>query len=142
MTCPHCSKRSSPQHRRFFGVIKAAFEHWPVQFGEFQPECSEHLRAWLLTKSGHRNVHEIEMSEQVTDKTYLLLESVMRAAGAYGWIREYKGKVYVMSAKSIAHNKLGHKDACRVFEAVEAEICDILGIESCDQLLDEQARAA
>ena len=141
MTCPHCSKRSSPQHRRFFGVIKAAAEQWPVQH-EFQPECPEHLRAWLLTKAGHRSVHEIEISEHVTDQTYLLLESVMRAAGAYGWIREHKGRVYVMSAKSIAHNKLGHKDACRVFEAVEQEICEALGIESCDQLLDEHQRAA
>jgi hypothetical protein len=45
--------RSPADHRRFFGVIKAAFLHWPEKH-EFQPEDPEHLRAWLLCRAGYK----------------------------------------------------------------------------------------
>ena len=55
--CPHCGViltrvRSLPDHRRFFGVIQAAFHQWN-EGHPFQPTDAEHLRAYLLVESGY-----------------------------------------------------------------------------------------
>lgn len=60
ITCPACShefneraklKRSSPAHRRYFGMIKLAFENWPSDY-QFQPIDSAALRTFLQMRAG------------------------------------------------------------------------------------------
>jgi hypothetical protein len=137
MTCPHCQPRSSPQHRRIFKVISAAFNQWR------DPEIvsAEHLRAWLLAKAQYCNVQEIEL-DHPSDKGLRKLEALIRAAGAYAFTRVYRDRVYMFTPKSMRFDKLSHKDACALFEKIEAIICDELAIESCDQLLHETENAA
>ena len=140
MACEHCGgkERSSAQHRRFFAVVKAAFDQWPKD----EIDSPEMLRAWLLVKVKHRSVNEIQIAGEVDYPTVVALEAAMRAAGHYAWTVEHDGRVHVLAAKSISYSKLPHREACGVFESVEAVICDVLGIQSCDQLLKEKENSA
>jgi hypothetical protein len=76
MICPHCGadskQRSSPQHRRFFKLINVAYHHWP-EYTEFSPDNAEHLRAWLLCKSKHRNVVELESPGELSEEAVALM---------------------------------------------------------------------
>lgn len=60
ITCPACShsfndrvklKRSSPAHRRYFGMIKAAYHNWPFDY-QFQPIDAGALRTFLQMRAG------------------------------------------------------------------------------------------
>jgi hypothetical protein len=140
MTCSHCGgkERSTPQHRRFYAVVRAAFDQWPDE----SIDNPEHLRKFLLVKVKHRKQNEIHITGDIDMASIKAMESAMRAAGEYAWTVEHNGKVYVLAAKSISYGKLPHREACGVFESVEAVICDVLGIQSCDQLLKEKENSA
>lgn len=60
ITCPACSfrfnekakkDRSTPEHRRYFAMIKAAFDNWPVSY-DFQPLDAAALRTFLQMRAG------------------------------------------------------------------------------------------
>ena len=76
MKCPQCGhvadSRSTPDHRRFFARIHAAFHHWP-EAHEFQPDDAEHLRAWLLCKAGYRDVTTIPVEYADSEPALLRL---------------------------------------------------------------------
>ena len=143
--CPQCGRsspqrRSYDQHKRFFGVVDAAFHQWP-EAHKFQPMNAEHLRAWLLCAAKHLDVMEID--EAITERGADVIQKTMQGLRKdYVFIRIGRSKFYVMGARSIAYDKLSHKDACRVFADVDEILCSILQIDSTDQLLREHARAA
>ena len=128
-------RRSTEQHRRFFSLVKAAFDNWPSD-AAFQPDTPLHLRKWLTCKSEWRHVLTIEnpnFAKQAADVCLALLHQ----RGEPGWITQIGGKLAVISARSIAYSDMPHKDACRVFEYCEYIICEILKLKTGDQLLKE-----
>ncbi len=142
MSCPHCAgNHSDPMRRRFFGVVREAFIHWPVH-AEFTPDDPEHLRAWLLTKAGYRTQTEIPHKGLEPEAVSAIATAVIRAAGKQSFPAVYNGRIYILTPKSIAKNKSKHKELVGVFESVEHLVCKVLGIESCDQLLKESESAA
>ena len=157
MHCPDCGcvikehkPRSNPQHRRFFGMIAAAYHQWPEQFQEFQPLDVEHLRAWLLVKAGHRHVEHVGVNVQKLSTREIALmkrafESpvrVKRAKKVYRFWRIYRGIAVVLEPLSVSFDEMPHQKACEIMHEVEELVCNVLGIESCDQLLKEKERAA
>ena len=142
MTCPHCAgNHSDPMRRRFFGIVREAFIHWPVN-AEFKPVDSEHLRAWLLTKVGYRTQTEIPHKGLDPEAVTAIATAVIRAASKQSFPAVHKGRIYVLTPKSIAKNKSRHRELVAVFESVEHLVCEVLGIDSCDQLLKETESAA
>jgi len=145
MTCPHCGgkKRSNPQHNRFFKLIDVAYHHWPEKI-EFQPDSSEHLRAWLLCKAGYKNVQRIEMQrgKALSDDALHVLRLTLKAAGSYAWIVPSNTDYFVISPQSMRFDKLPHKRACTVMALIDEMLCDIFEIRTTEELLKEHERAA
>lgn len=156
MKCPHClcdldpvkgKPRSVEQLRRFFGVLGAMKAHWPEK-AEFQPDSEEHLRKWVLIKSGHRETTDIPVpwAEDQPGLTKLLaitIEAALKAAGAFPFLRTHPngGLVRVFKAKSIAFGKLGQAAFNRLNDDVEAVYRAETGLDPA-QVLKETERAA
>lgn len=134
MTCPHCS-RSSEDHRRFFGLVKAAFDQWP-ETHEFQPDNAEHLRAYLLCRVGHRKTTVIETEEPAS--AVLVVEAAFKAAGSYAFVRPYGAGLAVYAPRSLSWDKLDQKKFNPIRDEVSAVIESVIGV-SADQLLKEKA---
>lgn len=149
-TCPHCKQpikapRSPADHRRFFGVIRAAFHHWP-EAHDFQPDSDQHLRKWLLCRAGYRDVTTIpcefaEHEPAVLKLVALAAEGAVKAAKGHAFIRPHGAGIAVFSAKSIKWDELDQKAFGKVREAVEEVIRAEIGIDP-DQLLKEAETAA
>jgi len=141
--CPHCGgnlrrPRSSPDHRRLFGLIAAAHAQWP-ETHEFQPDSPEHLRAWLTCRAGYRDVTTVQLGDAADETARDLLvrgvEAALAAARAVAFVRVHGTGIAVFTAKSIAWSKLGqdefHSVRGRIEEIIEAE----LGVTA-EQLLE------
>ena len=105
--------RSTPQHRRYFALIKAAFQHWPeshdLQFGS-----AEGLRDYLQLKAGFGTVHKI-----------------IRGNQTWYWVEH----------RSIAYNKMSQDEFQQLSTKVEQVIEEIVGVPA-EQLLNEDRNAA
>lgn len=130
-TCPHCGKggkrRSIEQHRRYFAVIKHAFDNWPENH-DFQPDNPEHLRKWLQVKAGYRTVQAVDTSRTDPQAMKIIeatLRAAMKATGDYAWTVRRGSSLYVLASRSIAFDKISHSEFCTlnnlVQEVIEAE---------------------
>lgn len=147
-SCPHCGGvltkgRSLPDHRRFFGLIAAAFEQWP-EGHEFRPTDADHLRKWLLCKAGYHTVSTFELP--ATDDPVLMAkmmefaESLLdHASGSAGKFGRWRGNIlYMFEAKSIAWDKIDQKEFGKLRDAVSDVIEAEIGVKA-DDLLREKA---
>lgn len=130
--CPECGfvlekrkkPRSTPQHRRLFGLLRKAFEHWP-HGAPYSPRTEEELRAYLLIKAGwyeHRT--QIGKGPHFTPDRSITIDM--------------DGVRHVYTPKSIAYDAMTHQEACRVFAAIDEIVTDVIGVPA-DQLLREHA---
>lgn len=152
INCPHCGAlfepkangkpRSTPQHRRFFGLCTAAFDQWPETHA-FRPKNPEHLRAWLEVQAQHfQAVKTIRCNDGDVKRLTAVLTAVLRTCEDDKVFVEADGQcVIVKRALSIAYDKLPHLQACRLFDDVADVIRVETGIEP-DQLLSDRRRAA
>ena len=155
MKCPCCGSdiegkskpRSLDQLRRFFGMLRAMYQHWPSS-AEFQPESEEHLRKFVLCKSGHRESTDVavpfaEDQPGLTKLVAVSVEACVRGAGGFAFIRPHPdgGLVRVYKAKSIAFDKLGQADFNALNDAVEMVYAQETGLDP-ETVLREAERAA
>lgn len=156
MKCPHCrcdldaekgKPRSIEQHRRFFGLIRAMYHHWP-ETAEFQPETEEHLRKWVLVKAGYRETADIpvawaEEQPALTRLAGLAIESAIRATGTYAFVRPdlNGGRVRVFRARSIAFDKMGQAEFNRLNDDVEAVLREETGLDPVEVLREQECAA-
>lgn len=133
--------RSVPQHRRFFGLVRALHHHWPESI-EFQPDNEDHLRAYLLVKAGYRSVKTFYPEVQGMSADFAKMLPVVCALmlNRYCWSWADGEAVKVCAPESVAFDKLPHKKACEVLNAVE-EFVRTLGIEP-DEILKQSETAA
>ena len=127
--------------RRFFGIVRAAWLQWP-HTAEYQADSPEELRYWLLTKVGYRTAKPIPHKGLEPDVVTAIATAVLRASDKTSFPAVHNGQLYILTPKSIKKAKSKHKELVGVFESVEHLVCNILQIESCDQLLKEQEQAA
>lgn len=152
IACPHCGgliehRRSGPDHRRFFAMVKAAYLNWP-EGHEFRPSSEEALRAYLLIKAaGHTNVAKAEVppgyaeSEEIRARYRSTVEGICRAVvseGAYFELRTGIDACEIVTARSIDYATVGRREFGRIREAVELFLEDTLGVTA-EQLLREKA---
>lgn len=140
--CDHCpakTDRSLPQHRRLFGLIRAAHLHWPEDH-DFYPSNEEHLRKYLTAKAGHYTVQTVEFGHMPHGTIKSIAEAAIAAAGGYAFVKAASGKLIIYTPSSIAFDKLSHKAACKLFDEIGAVIETEIGINA-DELL-KQTEAA
>lgn len=141
MTCHHCAgKHSDPMRRRFFGLVKAAYDHWPHD-GDFIPDDPEHLRAWLLTKVGWRTSDEIPTRDIDPETVAAIAKAAILASRKRSFVVAHNGRVYVLTPKSIQKAKSSHRELVSVFESVEHLIKEVVGVDA-DMILRENEKAA
>lgn len=159
MKCPCCAfeittkPRSAPDHRRFFALIRAAANHWPETHA-FQPHGAtahakaEHLRKFLLIKSGHRERQELPLefaADQpgLTRLVGVAIKAAMDRGGGYVEIATPAdgGAVAIYSAASCDYRTLSQSEFGPVRSAIEDLIAGALGVNA-DELLKQEERAA
>ena len=147
-SCPECGcvigrPRSGPDHRRFFGGIRAAFLQWPER-AEFQPRSEEQLRAFLLVRTGHFDVTAITAPEGISENLQLFRVSVEAAATAlqktypYVDIRISAGGAEILTPRTIRYDAVSQREFGPIRDAVEAYIEAQLGVPV-QKLLSEKA---
>jgi len=113
--CPRCGseqKRSTPQLRRYFAIIRAAYHHWPEKH-KFRPTDSSHLRMWLQCRAGHFSVHHVEIDEGATAAAVAgAVRAIMELAGGYAFVQaDGENALNVVIPKSIKYERLSHEDS-------------------------------
>lgn len=134
---PGRKRRSTEQHRRYFSLIKRAFDNWP-EHHPHQFSSSEELRAFLQMKAGAREIGaQIPLAGITKERAMLLVEASIRGAGSYAVPVMHGDTLVIFRPKSIAFAKMAHSDFCALSSGVEALIVDAIGV-SADQLLERQ----
>lgn len=151
--CPHClseldaakgKPRSLEQLRRFFGVLRAMYSHWPETVEEFQPHSEEHLRKWILCKAGHGTVVQTLTMPRTGNPSLMaalmaFAEQLLEIDNRFG---RWKGSTLaIYEAKSIAFHKLGQAEFNKLNDEVEAAYKEVTGLEP-DEVLKNHERAA
>ena len=148
ITCPHCdsefdltqpqggSKRSHPQLKRYFALIRSAHYHWPERSLFHTPD---ELRYYLQIKIGYGNPIMEVPTDGIAEKTAKnLVMAGIRAAKRYvvPVKREREGReiLLLVEPKSIAYATLPHAEACDIFDRVERIITTETGMDA-EQLL-------
>lgn len=139
--CPHCQSnidtdakpRSVQQLRRFFSVLRAMFQHWP-ESNRFQPRDEEHLRAWVLCRSSHYSVVDVDVPDSDAETLSLVARSVeaaIKASKNFAFVQPDPdgNRVRVFSPKSIAFHKLSPAEFTKLNEEVEAVYLNETGID-------------
>lgn len=122
--------RSIDQHRRFFGVIKAAFDNWP-DMHPFKPDNEEHLRAWLLVKSKHRSIKSFDVGSDAADVARMVPVIVASMLDKYCWSwPDGDGQIKVCAPLSIKFSELPHEAFCKLCDEVEGVILTETGMEA------------
>lgn len=126
--CPHCGcdieqkpkgkPRSVPQHRRYFGMIRAAFSHWPEDH-RFQPITEERLRKWLQAKAGWSVVKSVPVAEMTKEQAVIAIAAEIMRADPIHFTSATVDTFYIIESKSIDFDTLPHRDACGLFDAVQ-----------------------
>jgi len=129
--------RSLEQHRRFFSVVSAVFNHWPERH-PFQPENAEHLRAWLLVKAKHCTIKTFYLSEDATELARVLPVITASMLHKHSWCRSDGNALHVCVPLSIAFDTMKHEDFCRLNDGVDEIIRTETGLDP-EQLLREKA---
>jgi hypothetical protein len=135
VTCPDCratfdpvkagKPRSPDQHKRFWGVVQAALQHWPEshdrQFSDHH-EC----RHYLTMKAGWRDIAAIIPLAGIKPATATTLATAaMKAAGTYCVAGAHAGSIVIWKPRSISFQNMGHME----FVALNSAVDDVLKAE-------------
>lgn len=125
---PRGVPRSLDQLRRYFKVIRLAFQHWP-ETSSRQFSNEEELRALVQMKAGYRDVAaRIPLVGLNKDRALMLVEASIRAAGSYAMPTIHRDELVIFKPRSIAFKKLAHADFCKLNDAVETVIEQEIGV--------------
>ena len=148
-TCPHCGSsmdandkpRSLPQMRRFFGIIRAAFHHWP-ETAEVQFANEEEARKWLTMRAGWRDVGaRIPLVGVKPEAAKMLAAAAIAGAKAHAWPVVHKSELIVWIPRSIAFHSMGPQEFGQLSDAVSVVIQDMTGMDA-ETLMRESENAA
>lgn len=142
-SCPDCGsvlekKRSLPQHRRLFALMRAAYDQWPERH-EFRPESAEHLRAWLLCKAGWHTAKYVDAEEGADPKVIAAaIEAAFAVASSIAFVRVHGDRVAVHAPRSQSFTEADQRTFAPIAQAVEEIVEEACGVPA-DALLKERA---
>lgn len=156
VTCPFCSAsfvpgrkaRSTPHHRRFFQLIRAAYQNWPSGHSQ-QPTSSEVLRKWLIAEAGYVDELRISPAPGLTSRdSRIRLESdvwtrqtIQRIVAVHpdSWVKRDGKDVVIVIPRSIAFDKMSQSEFTDLYAAVAAVIYRETGLDA-DELVEGSVR--
>ena len=146
-SCPECGavlddgKRSIPQLKRYFAMIKAYYANWPERCSR-QFVSAKALRKWAQIRAGHFEVGiTIPLIGVSKERARMLVEAAIRAVDSYAEPVIHGDSLTILKPKSIRFGSLGHLAACRLFDEVGAVLQQETGIDP-EQILKETEQAA
>ena len=116
--CDKCGQklphpRNEARHKLFFAVLKPAMKQWP-ESAEFQPEDVDHLRSFLLCKSGHCTYNDLSMDVANAPGMIAAMKAFMEAniSGSSKRVhfKQIKTGLRAYTPKSIAFTKCSEAD--------------------------------
>jgi hypothetical protein len=136
-TCPCCEytwepgrPRSLPQHRRFFALVKQAYDNWPMSH-ERQFSNLDECRRWLTAKAGYYEVKaEIPLAGVKPELARILVDAAIQAAGGSGFPAVHKGVLKIIVASSVRFNRMGPQEFGALCDDVSATIEREAGIST------------
>lgn len=146
--CPVCGftetkrgkSRSIDQHRRFFAIVSASFDHIPEDYERQFANVTE-WRKFLEMKVGWREIGaQIPLTGVRKENAMMLAEAAIRGAGSYAVAVIHRDTLVIFRPRSISFTAMPHLEFNRLAQAVEDLIRDIIGVEP-EQLLKERERA-
>jgi len=117
--------RSYDQHKRFFAMCEAAFQHWPEAHEE-QFSNAEDCRKYLTMKAGWRDIaSKVTLTGIREDKAILLATAVLSGLPKNIGARPvlHKGQLIVWVPRSISYASMPHLEFCALSDAV-AEVIE------------------
>lgn len=142
VACPYCASefdavdparhRSTLEHRRFFGMIRAAFDNWPEDH-EFQPETAEHLRAWLICEASplYRTVETISLDgapHEFVAAMMVIIDGLLEREDGFKFCHWRGHRATITRPKSIRFDRMKHGDFHALSEIVAEVIVSALRI--------------
>jgi hypothetical protein len=127
--CPHCdckidfeNPRSTPQLRRYFAMLRAFLQNWPSKHPE-QFDSEYDFRKWIQMKAGPE-YREVSSRYPINNMSHglavMLVKAGVEAVDGYAYPVVYNGEIVVFKPKSIAYEKMQHRDFCRLCDDVAA----------------------
>jgi hypothetical protein len=140
--CPCCgqekpSPRNAERHKLFFAILKPALEQWP-HGAVFEPISTEHLRAWLLYKSGWCNIRELEIGGPAKKSAIAAVRYFLDDKDRYRFFTDTARGIREYTPKSIAWNRCKEAEFKRILDESGALIESIIGVPI-EQLKREKA---
>jgi len=144
--CPHCGcelaaeasgkPRSVAQLRRYFKMIRQAWENWPESHPH-QFASADEARAFLQMKAGAREIGaQIPLAGMSKERAMLLAEAAIRGAGSFAWPVIHGDTLVVFRPKSVSFAKMAHLDFCDLSDRVAGVIEAETGIKIDDLLME------
>lgn len=137
--------RSTPQLRRFYAIIRAAYLNWPDSTPSgFRPHSEEHLRRWLEMRAGLFTVtKQLRIRSMDPDYAYMTIRALFEHSEDTTLFLELDGNLLTQKkVKSIAYEAM--KESAE-FSRLKDAICEIIEIEvgvAPEKLLRESEKAA
>jgi hypothetical protein len=120
------SPRNAERHKLFFAILPKAFSNWPTGYEEFQPMSTEHLRKWLIYKSGWCTMRELAIEGPNKRIVVAALKFFLESGNQETFYTTTSKSVREYRPKSIAWNKCKESDfktvLDRSFEIIESII--------------------
>lgn len=143
-TCPCCDytwepgrPRSLPQHRRFFAIVKQAFDNWPESHDR-QFASSDECRRWLVAKAGYRDtVLDVPLVAVRPDVIITIVSAALQACNPGAFAAVKGGRLLVVRAKSIKFSSMRPQEFGALCDDVAAVVERETGI-----VVDEALQSA
>lgn len=147
-SCEHCggfpsprkgTPRSVPQNRRYFALIRAAYNHWPQKTKDedekwFYPRSEEHLRHYLQAKVGYSIIDTLDVAGMTAEHACAQIAAQVMKAGPFSFQDSEGTCFFSTTSQSIDFDTLPHLKACALFDAVAELIEAETGIRVDDML--------
>ena len=129
--CKCCGQEiPAPRNRErlaaFFCILKPAFEQWPSAH-DFQPLCTEHLRAWLTVEAGWCTVKDLDISGPAKQHAAAALRYFFDGDDYRFWAMTARG-IRERKPKSIAFRKCREDDFKKVINTASEIIESVIGV--------------
>ncbi len=131
------SPRNRERHNLLFAILGPALAQWPEAY-DFQPMSEEHLRAWLLWKSGWCTIRDLEICGPTKRAAVQAMRFFLDSSDRHRFFTNTSKGIREYTPKSIAWNRCREADFKNIMDHSTALLESIIGV-NIEQLKREKA---
>jgi hypothetical protein len=121
------STRNVARHNLLFAILKPALHQWPESY-EFQPMSQEHLRAWLLYKSGWCTTKELYIGGPAKNMAVMAVKHFLAPEERHRFFTSTAKGIREYTPRSIAWNKCKEAEFEEILNSTADLIESIIGV--------------